>query len=100
MSALPLRVDDAMKSWSNRGFNCEYHVDPPGSAHPQNICDTDEVIVVLEGEVEVELAGKMVHPREGEELVIPATVEHKVRNIGSSTLHWLYGSEQEQAQTD
>ena len=100
MSALALRLDDAMKSWTARGFNCEYHVDPPGSAHPQDVCDTDEVIVVLEGEVEVEYYGKTFRQKTGEEILIPATVKHKVRNAGKKPLHWLCGLEREQAQTD
>ena len=52
---------------------------------------TDEVVVVLEGEMEFEVEGEVQHPEPGEELFIPAGAVHSARNIGNSTARWLFG---------
>ena len=47
--------------------------------------------VVLDGEVEFEVAGVTHRPRIGEELLIPAGAPHTVRNRGTTESRWLYG---------
>lgn len=51
----------------------------------------DELVIVLEGQMEFEVAGKIHHPEIGAELFIPAKVVHSARNIGQTTARWLYG---------
>ena len=46
---------------------------------------------MLEVQMEFEVAGQGVHPRVGEELLIPAGAIHSARNIGKTTARWLYG---------
>jgi mannose-6-phosphate isomerase-like protein (cupin superfamily) len=36
-------------------------------------------------------AGKVEHPKAGEELLIPAGAVHSARNVGKTTARWLYG---------
>ena len=52
---------------------------------------TDELVVVLEGEMEFGIERKTQHPQPGEELLIPAQAQYSARNIGTSTARWLYG---------
>jgi len=52
---------------------------------------TDELVTVLEGAMEFEIAGRVEHPRVGEELLIPAGAMHSARNIGKTTARWPYG---------
>jgi quercetin dioxygenase-like cupin family protein len=47
--------------------------------------------MVIEGEVEFEVAGKTHHPQPGEELFIPRGAKHSVRNTGNSRSTWLFG---------
>jgi len=47
--------------------------------------------MVVDGNVEFEIGEKTYRPEAGEELFIPAGTRHSVRNIGSTTAHWLYG---------
>ena len=47
--------------------------------------------MVMDGEVEFEIAGTVYRPNPGEELLIPSGAVHSVRNIGRTTAHWLYG---------
>jgi mannose-6-phosphate isomerase-like protein (cupin superfamily) len=77
--------------WNTRGFSCDLWVDPPGQVWAEFVHDTDELVVVVEGEVEFEIAGEIYRPRVGEELVIPAGARLTVRNIGTTESRWLYG---------
>lgn len=52
--------------------------------------NTDERVLVLEGELEFEVNGEIIHPITGEELYILAGVIHSVCNIGGTTARWLY----------
>jgi quercetin dioxygenase-like cupin family protein len=77
--------------WAAHGFSCDLWTDPPGQRWEDFRHATDELVVVLEGEIEFEIAGEVAHPKFGEELLIPAGAVHSVRNIGRTTARWLYG---------
>jgi len=77
--------------WASRGFNCDLWTDPPGQRWEDFKHATDELVTVLEGEMEFEVAGEVHHPKIGDELVIPAGNIHSARNIGKTTARWLYG---------
>ena len=53
--------------------------------------DTDEIVMVVAGDVEFEIEGKTHRPEPGEELLIPAGASHTVRNVGNTESRWLYG---------
>jgi len=79
------------KGWKTRGFSCGLWVDPPGQAWEDYVHETDEVLMIVEGKLELEIDGKLSHPKIGEEVFIPAHANHSVRNIGGVTARWLYG---------
>ena len=79
------------RSWKARGFSCALWVDPPGQVWADYVHETDEVVMVVDGEVEFEIAGHVHRPQVGEELVIPARARHTVRNLGPEESRWLYG---------
>ena len=81
--------------WNERGFSCELWTDPPGQTWEDFTHTTDEVVIVLEGEMEFEIEGTVHHPTAGQELLIPAGAVHSARNIGNTTSNWLYGYRQE-----
>lgn len=83
--------DVVSKDWAARGFSCDLWVDPPGQRWEDFVHSTDELVVVLEGELEFEINGNVSHPETGQEIFIPAGAVHSVRNIGGSTASWLYG---------
>jgi len=82
---------DVSRDWAARGFSCDLWVDSPGQRWEGFVHTTDELVLVLEGELEFEVNGVISHPKIGEELYIPAGAVHSVRNIGSQTARWLYG---------
>src|SRR5271155_4040421 len=54
------------------GFGCDLWTDPPGQRWEDFTHATDELVTVLEGEMEFEVASQVHHPNPGEELLIPA----------------------------
>jgi mannose-6-phosphate isomerase-like protein (cupin superfamily) len=79
------------KNWRAHGFSCALWTDPPGQVWEDYIHNTDELLMVLEGELELEMQGRTFRPGIGEEVLIPARVVHTVRNVGGTTSRWLYG---------
>jgi quercetin dioxygenase-like cupin family protein len=78
-------------NWAARGFSCDLWTDPPGQQWEGFRHATDELVIVLEGAMEFEVAGTIHHPEPGEELLIPAGAIHSARNRGPTTARWLYG---------
>jgi quercetin dioxygenase-like cupin family protein len=93
-------VEELTRSWDERGFNCEEHTDAPGKGVPRHAFDHDELVVVIEGDIEINVAGKTMRPGKGEEVVIPAGTEHEVRNVGQKPARRLHGFERDLAFTD
>lgn len=77
--------------WRERGFSCGLWVDPPGQVWEDFVHDTDELVMVVEGQMEFEVEGERHRPCVGEELFIPAGARHSARNRGESESRWLYG---------
>lgn len=92
---MPLLDRDRIAAdWLTRGFSCGLWVDAPGQRWEDFTHQTDELVMVLEGEMEFEIAGEVHHPAIGQELLIPARAVHSARNLGRSTARWLYGYKQ------
>jgi quercetin dioxygenase-like cupin family protein len=83
--------DKIAAQWAERGFSCELWTDPPGQRWEDFQHATDELVTVLEGQMEFEVAGQVRHPQVGEQLLIPAGAVHSARNVGQTTARWLYG---------
>jgi len=79
------------KNWEARGFSCELWTDPPGKVWTDVVHKADELLMLVEGQLEVESAGRNVRLGVGEEILIPARTSHTVRNIGAGEARWLYG---------
>ena len=93
MSGSAGKLDRAQiaKDWQTRGFSCDLWVDPPGQVWADYVHPTDELLMLMEGALELEMQGKTLRPAIGEEVLIPARTNHTVRNIGGTTARWLYG---------
>ncbi len=77
--------------WEARGFSCSVWIDPPGQVWKDFVHDVDELLMVITGEVMIEIQGRRHRPTPGEEILIPAGMPHTVRNVGSTNSEWLYG---------
>jgi mannose-6-phosphate isomerase-like protein (cupin superfamily) len=81
----------APENWKARGFSCDVWSDGPGQVWADFVHATDELVMLIEGELEVELNGSTFRPPPGEEILIPAGVVHTVRNLGLAPNRWYYG---------
>ena len=88
-----MRIDQSAirDDWLGRGFSCDIWIDPPGKIWTDFVHDTDELLMLIDGGIELEMDGNILHPKIGDEVLIPAGISHTVRNIGSVTNHWFYG---------
>jgi quercetin dioxygenase-like cupin family protein len=86
-----LDIETIRRDWHDRGFSCDLWTDPPGQRWEGYVHTTDELVMILEGDVEFEIEGICHRPAPGQELVIPAGAEHSVRNLGQTGSRWLYG---------
>ncbi len=89
MSSDKTKVVEA--EWGTRGFTCELWVDRPGKEWKDFMHNVDELLMAVEGEIELDMNGKTLRPQLGEEILIPAGVSHSVRNTGKTTARWLFG---------
>ena len=79
------------QDWNSRGYSFGVFRDPPGQVWADFVHKTDELVVLIEGEIEVEIEGKAQKPKVGEEVFIPANAVHTVRNVGLTNNVWFYG---------
>lgn len=77
--------------WAARGFSCDIWTDPPGQVWADFVHAADELLMPIDGELELRFSGRVLRPRPGEEVLIPAGVAHTVINTGPTTNHWFYG---------
>jgi mannose-6-phosphate isomerase-like protein (cupin superfamily) len=84
-------VDRVKKDWSRRGYGCDVWTDPPGQVWEDYVHGTDELLMVLEGALELTVDGRTCRPAVGEEVFIPARATHTVKNVGGTASRWLYG---------
>ena len=77
------------KDWTVRAYSFGIFKDPPGKVWVDLVHRTDELLVLAEGEIEIE--GKSEQPTIGREVFIPANAMHTVRNVGKTNNVWYYG---------
>lgn len=79
------------EDWRKRGFTCGIWDDPPGQVWIDFQYDNDELIMLLDGEMELIIDGKVYYPKLYEEFFIPAGTKHSIKNIGTTSSRWFYG---------
>jgi len=84
-------IDKIKEEWKSRGFSRGLWTDPPGTVWEDYVHGVDELILLVEGEVELEMKGKKRRLNPGQETLIPAHVTHSVRNMGKGGSQWFYG---------
>ena len=86
-----MNPDLIKQNWHLRGYSFGVFRAPPGQVWAAFVHQTDELVVLAEGEIEVEIEGKSQRPQIGEEVFIPANAVHTVRNVGKTNKVWYYG---------
>lgn len=86
--------------WLQRGYSCEFWIDPPRQVWHDSVHDVDVLLYLLEGEAQVDLPDRTVRMHPGEELSVPAGTRHTVRNCNGHPARWLRGYRQDAASTN
>jgi len=89
-----MEYQQVKQAWESRGFSCDTWTDVPGQEWKNFVHETDELVMLQEGEIELTFQGSTIRPRVGEEVYIPAGAMHTVRNVGNTHSRWLYGYRQ------
>lgn len=89
----PTKIDlEALRAeWAARGFSCELWIDPPDQIWHDFEHDIDELVMLLEGDCQIDMDGRTMTVHPGDELLIPAGTRHTVRNCGDGPARWLHG---------
>ncbi len=86
---------EVAKDWHARGFSCGLWIDHAGREWSCDAQETEELFMIMSGELELEIEGRSQKPSIGQEISIPAGVPYIIRNVGGKTSRWLYGQPQE-----
>lgn len=92
MKNLNIDFEKLKNEWENKGFKCETHETPPGDYWSSDGHESDEIFILLEGELEVSFEGKTYYPTVAQEFRVPANVPHTFKNPGTTANHliWLH----------
>ena len=83
-----MNQEQIRKNWESRGYSFGVFKDPPGQVWADFVHRTDELVILAEGEIEIEIEGKSLQPQIGDEFFIPAQAINTVRNIGGTNNVW------------
>ena len=86
-----MNPEQIKKDWNTRGYSFRIFKDPPGQVWADFVHKTDELVVLAEGQIEIEIEGESQQPPIGKEVFIPAKARHTVRNVGKKNNAWYYG---------
>ena len=86
-----MNPEQIKKDWNSRGYSFGIFKDYPGQVWADFVHKTDELVVLAEGEIEIEIEGKSQVPPIGKEVFIPDETRHTVRNVGKTNNAWYYG---------
>ena len=90
-----MNLNQIKENSNYRGYSFGVFKDPPGQVWADFGQMTDELVVLAEGEIEIEIEGKSQRPQIWEEVFIPANALHTLRNVGSMGNVWYYGYKKE-----
>ena len=78
-----MNLNQIKQDWNSRGYTFGIFKDPSGQVWADFVYKTDELVVLAEGEIEIEIEGKSQRPKIGEEVFVPAYGLHTLRNVKS-----------------
>ncbi|MDH3639361.1 MAG: cupin domain-containing protein [Gammaproteobacteria bacterium] len=85
---------EVKETWAARGYSCDVWTDLPGQVWRDYVHESEELVMLMEGQIEITFQGSTVRPGVGEEILIPAGAMHTVRNVGTTHSRWYYGFRQ------
>ena len=90
-NAYPLPVSRTAVAADFPSFSFGIFRDPPGQVWADFAHETDEFVVVAEGDMEIEVAGETAQCGPGDLVLIPARASHTLRTSRAGASTWFYG---------
>jgi hypothetical protein len=87
----PVDESAVTRDWIARGYACRASDDDPGQPWRTLPADSDALVTVVAGRLEVSLASDTYALEAGDELFIPRGAERRVRTPPGHAARWLYG---------
>ncbi len=87
----PVDQGDVAESWRARGYSYHLFTDPPGQEWNGFVHNTNELVTVLEGALELAIGDECCTAGPGDEVFIPRDAVHSVKNIHTGTTRWAFG---------
>jgi quercetin dioxygenase-like cupin family protein len=87
----PVDRNEVSRAWKTREYSCDLFVDPPGREWNGFVHQTNELVTVVEGELELTIGDERMMAKPGDEIFIPKGLVHSVKNVHDGTTRWLYG---------
>jgi cupin 2 domain-containing protein len=92
-NAYPLPVDFSAveRAWKSEGFTFGVFRDPPGQEWNGFVHQTDEYVLVAEGELKISVGDEETNAVAGDLVRIPKHVSHSLKTLSHGGSVWLYG---------
>ena len=71
--------EEILTSWRDRGLECRICAGAPGEVDEDLVSTADTTILLLQGDLEMEVDEEFMRPQVGEEVTIPAGTMHALR---------------------
>lgn len=88
---VPVEKATVADDWRRRGYSCSWFVDPPGQEWNDFVHNCNELVTVVEGRLQMTVAGETCICESGDEVFIPKGAVHSVKNTHTGATRWLYG---------
>jgi len=88
---LPINATTVADDWNKRGFSCDVYHDIPGQQWIDFIHPINELVMVLEGQLSIQVAEQTFVANPGDEVFIPSNTYHSLHNIYQGETKWFYG---------
>lgn len=89
--SVPLDRGQVAQDWKQQGYSCDLFTDPPGREWNDFVHTTNELVTVVVGKLRLTIGDQEIVAEPGDEVFIPRGAIHSVKNVASSTTHWLHG---------
>jgi len=88
---VPVDFERVRRDWEGEGFSFGKFRDPPGQAWNDFVHDSDEYVLVAEGDMAITVGGESFEAAAGDLVRIPRDTSHSLRTLSASGSVWLYG---------
>ncbi|GAB4235234.1 MAG: hypothetical protein Tsb0032_40520 [Kiloniellaceae bacterium] len=89
--SLPVDFDAVKADWAREGFSFGVFRDPPGQAWDNFVHETDEYVLVADGEMAITVGHESFDAAAGDLVRVPRGVLHSLCTLSPGGSVWLYG---------